>query len=73
VDRHDSPRPLGDRGLGRGSMSAKTGAAPRRAIASAVAKKVYAVVTTSSPGPMPSACSPSSMASVPLATATAWP
>ena len=35
-------------------MSAKTGVAPRR-IAPAVAKKVKAVVMTSSPGPMPSA------------------
>ena len=38
-----------------GSMSAKTGTAPRRAAASAVATNVKADVITSSPGPMPSA------------------
>src|SRR5262245_55196873 len=34
-----------------GSMSTKTGVAPRRVMAPTVAKKVYGVVMTSSPGP----------------------
>src|SRR3954452_1786235 len=51
-----------------GSMSAKTGVAPRRAIDSAVAKNVNAGQITSSPGPMPSASSTSTIASVPLPT-----
>ena len=54
-------------------MSANTGVAPVRAIASAVAKNVYGVVITSSSRPTPSACSDSSRASVPFATATASP
>src|SRR3954470_16906010 len=49
-------------------MSAKTGVAPRRAIDSAVAENVNAGQITSSPGPMPSASSTSTIASVPLAT-----
>ena len=48
-----------------GSMSAKTGVAPSRAITPAVAKKEYGVVTTSSPGPMSSAMRATSSASVP--------
>ena len=51
-----------------GLMSAKTGVAPRRAIASAVAKNVNAGQITSSPAPIPSASSASTSASVPLAT-----
>ncbi len=51
-----------------GSTSAKTGTAPRRAIASAVAKNVNAGQITSSPGPMPIASMPSTSASVPFAT-----
>ena len=51
-----------------GSMSTKTGVAPRRAIASAVAKNVNAGQMTSSPSPIPSASSASTSASVPLAT-----
>src|SRR5215211_228502 len=54
-----------------GSISAKTGVAPVRAIASAVAKKVKAGQTTSSPEPTPSASSAMTIASVPLATLTA--
>src|SRR5262249_20803425 len=50
------------------SMSANTGVAPTRAIASAVAKNVKAGQITSSPDPMPSASSTSTMASVPFAT-----
>ena len=51
-----------------GSMSAKTGVAPRRAIDSAVAKNVNAGQITSSPGPISSASSASTSASVPFAT-----
>ena len=51
-----------------GSISAKTGVAPRRAIASAVAKNVNAGQMTSSPAPMPIASITSTSASVPLAT-----
>src|SRR5690348_8919503 len=51
-----------------GSTSAKTGVAPRRATASAVAKNVNAGQITSSPGPMPIASITSTSASVPLAT-----
>src|SRR4051794_23921445 len=53
-----------------GSMSAKTGVAPRRAIASAVALNVNAGQITSSPGPTPSASSTRTSASVPLAQLT---
>ncbi len=53
----------------RGSMSTNTGFAPISAIISAVAKNVNGTVTTSSPGPMSSAISAISRASVPLATA----
>ena len=50
------------------SMSQKSGRAPSRAIVPAVAKKVKGEVITSSPGPMPSAISASSSASVPEET-----
>ena len=53
-----------------GSMSAKTGVAPMRAIDSAVAKKVKAGQMTSSPRPIPSASSTITSASVPFATPT---
>jgi hypothetical protein len=53
-----------------GSISAKTGVASRRAIASAVAKNVKAGQITSSPRPIPSASSTSTSASVPFATPT---
>ena len=53
-------------------MSTKTGLAPVRAMAPAVAKKVYGVVITSSPGPMPSAIRLTSRASLPEETVTAW-
>ena len=56
-----------------GSMSAKTGVAPLRAIASAVAKNVKAGQITSSPRPIPSASRTSTIASVPFATPIAWP
>ena len=52
-------------------MSAKTGRAPTFVIASAVAMNVWAVVITSSPGPMPSARRESSSAAVPELTPTA--
>ena len=48
-----------------GSMSTNTGRAPSSTIISAVAAKVNGVVTTSSPGPMPSAIRLISSASVP--------
>ena len=51
-----------------GSISAKTGTAPSRAIEPAVAKKVNDGQTTSSPGPTPYAISVQSSASVPLLT-----
>ena len=51
----------------RGSMSTNTGVAPLFAIVPALAKKEYALVITSSPGPTPSAQSESSSASVPEA------
>ena len=51
-------------------MSAKTGVAPMRAIASAVAKNVKAGQMTSSPAPIPSASSTITIASVPFATPT---
>ena len=51
-----------------GSTSAKTGVAPRRAIASAEAKNVKAGQITSSPGPIPIASMTSTSASVPFAT-----
>src|SRR5581483_1538254 len=53
-----------------GSMSTKTGVAPTRAIASAVAKNVNAGQTTSSPAPMPRASSTRTSASVPFAQLT---
>ena len=52
----------------RGSISAKTGLAPSRAIEPAVAKNVNDGQTTSSPGPTPRAISEQSSASVPLLT-----
>ena len=48
-----------------GSMSTSTGVAPSRATQPAVAKNEYVLVTTSSPGPMSSAMSAASTASVP--------
>jgi hypothetical protein len=54
-----------------GSMSMRTALAPRRAMQVAVARKVYGVVTTSSPGPTPSAMRPTRIASVPEETPTA--
>ena len=52
-------------------MSTKTGLAPVRAIAPAVAKNVYGVVITSSPGPMSSAIRQISRASLPEETVMA--
>ena len=49
-----------------GSQSTNTAVPPAIQMASAVAKKVLALVMTSSPGPMPSAMRVSQMASVPL-------
>jgi hypothetical protein len=46
-------------------MSTKTGVAPTRLMASAVAKKVKGVVITSSPGPTPRARRAMTKASVP--------
>jgi hypothetical protein len=46
------PTSAGSRFRVAGLMSAKTGVAPRRAIDSAVAKKVNAGQMTSSPGPI---------------------
>ena len=54
-----------------GSISTSTGVAPTRDTHPAVAKKEYVLVTTSSPGPMPSAISTASSASVPDDTLTA--
>ena len=53
-----------------GSMSTSTGFAPVPAIASSVAMNVLGTVTTSRPGPAPSATSASLSASVPLLTPT---
>ena len=53
-----------------GSMSAKTGVAPTRRTALAVAAKENDGTITSSPGPMPSAISVSCSAEVPELTAT---
>src|SRR5437899_6157336 len=47
-----------------GSMSAKSGLAPTRAMHPTVAKNVYGVVMTASPGPIPSAMRIASNASV---------
>src|SRR5258708_24539155 len=52
-------------------MSTNTGVAPSRAIAPTVAKNVYGVVITSSPGPMFSAIKQANKASVPDETPTA--
>ena len=54
-----------------GSMSTKTGRAPSRVTALAVAKKVKLGSSTSSPGPTSRAMSASSSASLPDAQATA--
>ena len=54
-----------------GRISMKTGLAPRREIAPAVAKKVNGTVTTSSPALTPNAINASSKASLPEATPTA--
>jgi hypothetical protein len=54
------------------STSAKTIFAPARRTASAVAMKVFAGTTTSSPCPIPSARRATSSASVPLAAPTTW-
>src|SRR5262245_50561521 len=51
-------------------MSTSTGVAPRREIAPTVAKNVYVVVITSSPGPMFSAIRQASRASLPDDTPT---
>ncbi len=51
-----------------GSQSTNTAVAPAIQMASAVAKKVFGCVITSSPGPMPIAIRASQMASVPLPT-----
>ncbi|MBK8940565.1 MAG: hypothetical protein IPM79_23870 [Polyangiaceae bacterium] len=56
---------LGSRLYVSGSMSAKTGVAPTRRIAPAVAKKDSGVVMTSSPAPSSSAMSETSSASEP--------
>ena len=55
-----------------GSISTKTGAAPTRAMAPAVAKKVYGVEITRSPGPIPAAIRDNTKPSVPDETPTAW-
>ncbi len=52
-------------------MSTNTGVAPTRAMAPTVAKNVYGVVMTSSPGPMFSTIKHASKASVPEETPTA--
>src|SRR4030095_6356421 len=52
------------------SISARTGGAPTRTIASQAAPKGNGTVRTASPGPMASACRATSSASVPLATPT---
>ncbi len=54
-----------------GSISTNTGMAPTRTMAPTVAKNVYGVVMTSSPGPMPSAIRQTSSASEPDETPTA--
>ena len=55
-----------------GSTSTKTGVAPSRATDPAVAKNENVGVMTSSPGPIPSAISATTSASVPDDTPTAW-
>ena len=54
-----------------GSASQSTGVAPARSIAATVGTQVFAWVTTSLPGPISSARSANSIASVPEATPTA--
>ena len=56
----------------RGSMSTKTGNAPSRVTQPAVAKKLKAGTTTSSPGPTSRAMSATRMASVPEETPIPW-
>ncbi len=51
-------------------MSQKRTSPPRSPTTSLVAKKLKAVVSTRSPGPIPAAIRERSRASVPLATAT---
>jgi len=53
-------------------MSQKSGRAPLRAMVPAVAKNVKGLVMTASPGPIPSAMSASSSASVPEETPIPW-
>src|SRR5262249_54158565 len=55
-----------------GSTSAQTGIAPTATMQLAEAMNVRVDVTTSSPGPMPSARNASSRATVPFATATPY-
>ena len=55
-----------------GRQSTKTGRAPTRLTASAVAKKVLTGTMTSSPGPTPTHARASLRASVPLLTPTQW-
>ena len=52
-------------------MSTSTVVAPSSSIGSTLAMNVCGVVITSSPAPMPSACSARKIAAVPLATADA--
>ena len=54
------------------STSANTGVAPAVTMVEADARNVRGVVTTSSPGPMPSAFSARSSATVPFISAIAW-
>ena len=54
-------------------MSTNTGRAPTREMQPAVAKNVYGVVITASPGPIPRAISAASWASVPELMPTAQP
>lgn len=53
-------------------MSTNTGVAPTALIATTVGAAVFETVITSSPGPMPRARRPSTMALVPLSTPTQW-
>ena len=53
-------------------MSQKSGRAPTRAMVPAVAKNVKGLVITASPGPIPSAISATSSASVPEDSPMPW-
>jgi hypothetical protein len=64
--------PSGEIAYVAGSMSANTGAAPRRTIASTVATNVKGVVTISSPALIPWAIRARIRASVPEEQPTAW-